>query len=450
MNRDDKVKAIQSVSSSFCLAKWLQVTIDLAHGTNHSCHHPARHKIPLDEIARDPSALHNTLFKKARRQEMLKGIRPSECEYCWKIEDAKGTHYSDRLVKSLDDWAFPYLEKIKTMLPHESLNPTYVEVMFDKACHFSCSYCMADISSKIESEMSEFGPYPMKNNSHRLLTEKTKWKTPDDNPYIQAFWKWFPHLIKDLEVFRITGGEPLLSKNTFKFIEKLSDYPKPDLIFAINSNLGVSKEILRNLCNKVDELILQKKIGTFELYTSVDTFGDQAEFIRAGLNFNTYMENLEFFCRQSSVSRVILMGTFSLLSIPKFHLLLRKIYDLKQAYPKLILDLSYLKEPEYLRANIANKQLKEKLNEDLQLMQSFHEKKTGQGYSDHEINKFKRICHWVYENVDNDYLIRHKGDFSIFVDEYSKRKGFDFHQVFPELQSFYAEARKMALFNSKT
>lgn len=449
MNRDDKVKAIHSVSSSFCLAKWLQVTIDLAHGTNHSCHHPARHKIPLDEIARDPSALHNTLFKKARRQEMLTGIRPAECEYCWKIEDAKGSHYSDRLVKSLDDWAFPHLERIKNLPSDVSLNPTYVEVMFDKACHFSCSYCMADISSKIESEMSEHGPYPMKNNAHRLLTEKTKWKSPDDNPYIQAFWKWFPELIKDLRVFRITGGEPLLSKNTFKFLEKLKEHPKPDLTLAINSNLGVSEDILNNLCQKIEDLKNTGKIGAFELYTSVDTFGEQAEFIRAGLNFDDYMKNLEFFCRQDGVSRVILMGTFSILSIPKFHLLLQKVYDLKQVYPKLILDLSYLKEPEYLRANLANQKLKEKMNEDLQLMQSLHESKSGKGYSDHEINKLKRICHWVYEEVGNDYLMTHKGDFSLFIDEYSRRKGFDFHKVFPELQSFYAEAKKMAIFNSK-
>ena len=31
----------------------------------------------------------------------------------------------------------------------------------------------------------------------------------DENPYLTAFWKWWPELYKNLEVFPMTGGEPL-------------------------------------------------------------------------------------------------------------------------------------------------------------------------------------------------------------------------------------------------
>ena len=31
-----------------------------------------------------------------------------------------------------------------------------------------------------------------------------------DNPYVTAFWKWWPEMYKNLEVFRMTGGEPLM------------------------------------------------------------------------------------------------------------------------------------------------------------------------------------------------------------------------------------------------
>ena len=55
---------LDEVSSSYCVAKWQQVTIHLATGQTHSCHHPATHHIPLEEIAINPSALHNTKFKK--------------------------------------------------------------------------------------------------------------------------------------------------------------------------------------------------------------------------------------------------------------------------------------------------------------------------------------------------------------------------------------------------
>jgi hypothetical protein len=65
----NKVKQqLDAVSSSYCVAKWQQVTIHLATGQTHSCHHPATHHIPVEEIIANPSALHNTKFKKEQRK----------------------------------------------------------------------------------------------------------------------------------------------------------------------------------------------------------------------------------------------------------------------------------------------------------------------------------------------------------------------------------------------
>ena len=123
-----KVDHIDGVSPSFCLAKWLQCTLDLHNGTTHSCHHPDRHQIPIDELQQSPAALHNTQFKMQQRNKMLEGIRPKECEYCWKIEDLKGNHLSDRYIKSSDPWAYPSLEKIAAMPWDQPVAPTYLEV----------------------------------------------------------------------------------------------------------------------------------------------------------------------------------------------------------------------------------------------------------------------------------------------------------------------------------
>ena len=71
-------------------AKWLQVTMHLQNGHTHSSHHPQTHKIPLEELRSNPTALHNTEFKKRQRRMMLNGIRPKECQYCWNVEDLGG------------------------------------------------------------------------------------------------------------------------------------------------------------------------------------------------------------------------------------------------------------------------------------------------------------------------------------------------------------------------
>jgi len=97
---------LDDVGCGFCLAKWTQVTMHLSMGMTHSCHHPSPHKIPIDEIERNPSALHNTRFKKQKRREMLSGKRPEECNYCWNVEDT-GNSFSDRIYKSSEPWSSP-------------------------------------------------------------------------------------------------------------------------------------------------------------------------------------------------------------------------------------------------------------------------------------------------------------------------------------------------------
>ncbi len=57
-------RAINSISPSFCGAKWYNATIWLNMGQTTSCHHPPPHKIPLRELERSPKALHNTQYKK--------------------------------------------------------------------------------------------------------------------------------------------------------------------------------------------------------------------------------------------------------------------------------------------------------------------------------------------------------------------------------------------------
>ena len=101
---------LNEVSPSFCTAKWKQVTLHLHSGQTHSCHHPVPHKIPLDEIADNPSALHNTKFKKLQRKLMLEGKRPSECDYCWRVEDCNSEALSDRVYKSAEPWARNFID----------------------------------------------------------------------------------------------------------------------------------------------------------------------------------------------------------------------------------------------------------------------------------------------------------------------------------------------------
>ena len=281
-----------------CLAKWTQVTMHLQMGETHSCHHPSTHKIPLEELKRNPSALHNTKFKKQKRKEMLTGQRPSECDYCWNVEDNSDA-FSDRVYKSAEPWSLEHMQEITNSDWRADFNPRYVEVAFSNACNFKCSYCGPSYSSAWVQEAKKFGGYPTLDNFNNLEYLESVGKMPinhkDHNPYVEAFWKWWPDLYRDLHTFRITGGEPLMSPDTWKVLDYIIDNPNPNknLSLAINSNLGIPDKLVDRFIEKIKRITEEDKVREFIVFTSCDSVGKQAEYIRDGLDYNRFKGNVE-------------------------------------------------------------------------------------------------------------------------------------------------------------
>ncbi len=445
--RKKRINSINEVSESFCLAKWLQVTIDLVHGTNHSCHHPRRHLIPLEELKENPSALHNTKFKKERRREMLEGKRPSECEYCWQIEDSSGLEKSDRLIKSLDHWAFPHKDRIAKANYNEDIAPTYVEVMFDKGCNLACGYCIADVSSRIEQEIKKFGPYK-ELIDHRLPRNE---KISDDettNPYVIAFWKWLPTIIEGLHTLRITGGEPLLSVNTFKVLDYLKENPSTDLTLAINTNLSVKDSVIDKFIKNLRPVLESGNIKKFELFTSVDAYGEQAEYIREGLDYKRMLSNIEKFKKELGVD-VIINCTYGIYSIPKFTSFLKDILHLKEKYSRVILDISYLNHPRYLRANMVTEEFYDVIKESLEFMGERVSNFGGNSFSEYELEKFKRVYHWIVSKELVDQKNQNRADLYTFVTQFDKRYEKNFLTAFPEFKEFMVKCKMSYYFVKK-
>ena len=286
-------KKLDGIGCGMCLAKWTQVTMHLQMGQTHSCHHPSTHHIPVKEIKRNPSALHNTRFKKKKRKEMLEGKRPKECDYCWNVED-NSDRFSDRVFKSNESWSLPHFNEIATADWRADYNPKYVEVAFSNRCNFKCSYCGPSFSSSWVQEANKYGAYPTMDNFNDMEVLRKEGKMPinhrEHNPYVEAFWKWWPDLYRDLHTFRITGGEPLLSKDTWGVLDYIINEPNPNrkLNLAINSNLGIQDALLDKFIEKVNRIEDEDRVNEFIIFTSIDGWGEQAEYIRNGLEFNRF------------------------------------------------------------------------------------------------------------------------------------------------------------------
>lgn len=450
-------EAIDNVSPSFCIAKWKQVTMHLQNGQTHSCHHPSTHYIPVEEIKRNPSALHNTEYKKQQRKMMLEGQRPSECDYCWRVEDAG--KLSDRAFKSADLWAFPYLNDITSKPWDDNVDPSYVEVSFSNVCNFKCSYCAPHISSQWMEEIERFGPYPtsQKFNNIQWLTNGNMMPIPnrEENPYVEAFWAWWPKMYKELKTFRITGGEPLLSKNTFKVLDYIIENPNPDLVFSVNTNLCVPDDVMNKFVEKMKIIQSKGMIKSFILYTSAEAHGAQSEYIRHGMNYQQWLQNIDKVLREVPKVAVSLMSTYNLLSLLTYTEFLRDMLDIRVKYkdlqktigrPAVTVDIPYLRDPKHQAVYIMEPELIHYVDEQIKFMESNLESPSNgyAGFKEVEIYKLRRIRSVIEEELANPKDIdRLRKDFVLFVDEHDRRRGTNFLETFPGFKDLYEKWKKL-------
>lgn len=490
---------LNQTGCGFCIAKWSQVTLHLGNGLTHSCHHPTPHKIPLEEIALNPSALHNTNYKKVQRRAMLNGERPAECDYCWRIED-NTTAFSDRVEKSLSNYSVKDHQDIVNMTGDENVYPKYLEVSFSRTCNFKCAYCGPDFSSKWAEEIASDGFYKMPVGHGYNWSDNAHYLGKEDNPYIDAFWKWWPDLNPHLEVLRITGGEPLLDKNTYKLLESLVENPRPELELSINSNGCPPDKLWDKFISLVQQLEANNSVKKFTLYTSAESFDSKNDYVRYGMNFAKWQANIEKFLDSTSYSRVTIMAAFNLLSITGFQKFLEYVLMLKCAYnynglfnwleeqgvdvlndivrdrlpneykgrdlqtfqqrksrskerifSRVGIDIPYVRQPDFLDSKITTINTMTKYFVPAINFMCSHAQTSDyydcMGFEDWEIQKLKRIFtsnlfeikKYETDNgmTTNVEIANMRARFASFIEEYDRRRNTNFLTVFPELSEFY-------------
>ena len=367
---EDRIKVLElkrdkinTISHSFCSAKWLQTSLYLQNGFNHSCHHPSAHKIPVEEVLANPAALHNSKYKKQQRAKMLNGERPSECDYCWKIEDLDKNYFSDRHYKTADWWAWDRVDEIAKSSPADDVFPSYLEVSFSNACNFACAYCSPDISSTWMDDIEEHGSYPVQNGNHDLEYLKSVGKIPykrsEENPYMDAWFKWMPEVLPHLKVFRVTGGEPTMSKDVWRTLDYIMENPQPQLQLAINTNLGTHTKLIDKLIDYINKL--EDKVERIDVYTSVESVGQDANYVRDGLDYDYWYMNVKHVLSRTN-SLVAIMTTLNMLSLPTFNNFIDDIMDLRILFNKglennrIPISLNYLRWPPHLQATLLDKE----------------------------------------------------------------------------------------------
>jgi hypothetical protein len=429
---------LSTVSESFCLAKWKQVSLHLTTGHTNSCYHPPLHKIPTAPLFDNPSSLHNTEHKKHSRKEMMQGIKCNDCNYCWNIEAQN--NISDRHYRSGEPWAMDSLNEIVAN-PDADVNPSYVEVNFNNVCNMACSYCSPQFSSTWTKEAKKHGAWPTStphNAPEHFTGERRAIPNRESNPYREAFWRWWPDLYDDLKHFRMTGGEPTMDPNTYRVFDYVLENPKPDLHMNVTSNFSVDSLIWTKYKTYVQRLCEGQNVEHFMQFVSLDTWGSQAEYIRHGLDFDLAINRCEEFVKdipyRSSLTFIITMNNLSIISLQKlleYILYLRKTYT--ETYQRVWFDTPLLYTPEWQSLQILPTEYSIIMDDVIGFMENnLHEM---HGFKDYEVLKMKRDRDWMLLGTDN--VERKRSDFFRFFSEHDRRRKTNFLVTFPEMQSFW-------------
>jgi len=446
---------LDQISPSMCLAKWKQVSLHLPTGLNNSCYHPPLHKISIEEINRNPSALHNTQHKKLQRKMMLNGERPAECQYCWNMEDLG--KLSDRHYRSGEPWAAEDFGKIvSSEWDSDDVVPSYVEVNFNHACNLKCSYCSPQFSSSWANEVARHGAFPTSqphNDPSHFTGDRRPIPVREDNPYVDAFWQWWPTLYPKLRHFRMTGGEPLMDKNTYKVFDYVLALPKPDLHLNVTSNFSVEEELWTRYLDYTKRLC-GTNIEHFMQYVSVDSgLFAHAEYIRHGLDahkcFSRVSEWLHEIPYRNSLTFIVTMNNLSVLGLQK---LLEIVLELRKehstTYQRVWFDTPVLRQPAWQSLQILPESYANILERTADWMElnlvtadnPFH------GFKDFEIQRLRRDIAWMREGhkIDISLLHQHRADFYRFFNEHDRRRNTDFLSVFPTMRQWWEECKAHA------
>jgi MoaA/NifB/PqqE/SkfB family radical SAM enzyme len=303
------------------------------------------------------------------RRKMINAESIPGCAVCYQQED--DSKMSNR-QHSLREWSQRLgTEELKQIIESageadgfvESA-PVYLDLRLGNLCNLKCRMCNPWNSSQIVKEHTDL---VNRRSDYADVWQKTFGKFPEkvmeDQPWFDhnILWDQVISLIPTLKKVYMTGGEPTLIKNNFKFMEECIRQGRQDITLFFNTNCT-------NINPKFFDLISQ--FDAVNINASVDGVGVVTEYIRAPSNWLHVSKNIEKFAQMPNVHLGItptfqVYNTFDVVNI------LTWVDDLREKYSKdVFIDFLINHHPVHLSALILPDDLRK---EAVELIEDYNE-----------------------------------------------------------------------------
>jgi hypothetical protein len=225
-----------------------------------------------------------------------------------------------------------------------------------------------------------------------------------------------------------------MSGETWRLLEWFSSN-ESSMRFALNSNLGAKRDLIDRLVGYI------KRIPKFHLYTSNESLGAQAEYIRDGLVWSEWRDNVERILEEARPEGFHVMCTINALCLESLDGFLDLIMTWKHRYhgQQLSFTLNILRFPSFQSPLVLSDDLRTQHRDRIQtwLDRNIHDSKL----TEMEADQVRRLIDYLDvvktpygKDFNRDLSL---GDFKRFYQQYDQRRGKDFVSAFPSLANWY-------------
>ena len=184
------------------------------------------------------------------------------------------------------------------------------------------------------------------------------------------------------------------------------------------------------------------ELGSYDIYTSNESYGPHAEYLRDGMDYQVWRNNVVRMIEEANIRQLVVMMTVNGLSLMSITEFMDDMMLLKKKYGKNMptMDLNFLRWPAFMSPLNLPDEVKAEAGKKIQ---AWLDKHRDSGFLlEHEITQIQRVIDYIdvvkqgHSRAEED-IEKHFHDFKSFYVQYDKRRGKDFKKTFPMLAEWY-------------
>lgn len=265
-----------SETKIYCPSMWKSVHVDTDGYLTPCCLfiHKQDKKSKLVDIQHAETILQEEFQE--YRDQLSQGIWPSGCNQC-KFAEEEGRDSK----RTQDMWM---LHNGTMLTPPEDVSLEYLQLKTGRLCNLRCTICTPACSTAIATELLREGK--LDRYTYDRLNEEIAWSydveqyrklNPGENGYFRI---------------DIAGGEPLMNKTHFEWLDQLPNPEKTILLYNTNGTQRPTRK----------EIDIWKKFRGIILSFSIDSYGDKFEKLRVGAKWDQVLDNLKY-CQEEIIAK---------------------------------------------------------------------------------------------------------------------------------------------------